>query len=60
MLPLEDGGVVDARLRVHGVESLRIIDCSIIPFLPDVNILGPVYMIAEKGAQMVPEDWDDL
>lgn len=60
MLPLEDGGVVDPRLRVHGVENLRIVDCSIIPFLPDVNILGPVYMIAEKGAQMVREDWDDL
>lgn len=59
MLPLKDGGVVDPRLRVHGVKNLRIVDCSIIPFLPDVNILGPVYMIAEKGAQMIREDWGD-
>jgi choline dehydrogenase len=60
MLPLEDGGVVDARLRVYGIDNLRVIDCSIIPLLPDVNILGPVYMIAEKGAEMIREDWDDV
>jgi choline dehydrogenase len=31
MAPLSDGGVVDARLRVHGVQSLRIVDASIFP-----------------------------
>lgn len=60
MLPEEDGGVVDPRLRVYGVDGLRVVDCSIIPVLPDVNILGPVYMIAEKGAEMIREDWDDI
>lgn len=59
MLPLEDGGVVDPRLRVYGVDSLRVIDCSILPILPDVNILASVYMVAEKGAEMIKEDWDD-
>ncbi|KEY73880.1 hypothetical protein S7711_06090 [Stachybotrys chartarum IBT 7711] len=59
MLPLEDGGVVDPRLRVYGVDGLRVIDCSIIPVLPDVNIVGPVFMIGEKGAQMIREDWGD-
>jgi choline dehydrogenase len=59
MLPLEDGGVVDPRLRVYGVEGLRVIDCSVIPVLPDVNILASVYMIAEKGAEMIKEDWGD-
>lgn len=59
MLPLEDGGVVDSQLRVYGVENLRVVDCSVIPLLPDVNILGPVYMIAEKGAEMIREAWDD-
>jgi choline dehydrogenase len=57
MLPLEDGGVVDARLKVYGVEGLRVVDCSIIPVLPDVNIAGPVYMIAEKGSDLIREDW---
>jgi choline dehydrogenase len=59
MLPEKDGGVVDHRLRVYGVDGLRIVDCSILPRLPDVNILGPVYMVAEKGAEMVREDWED-
>ncbi|KAF2677623.1 GMC oxidoreductase [Lentithecium fluviatile CBS 122367] len=60
MLPEEDGGVVDPRLRVYGVEGLRVIDCSIIPVLPDVNILAAVYMVAEKGADMIREDWGDV
>lgn len=59
MLPEEDGGVVDPRLRVYGVESLRVIDCSVIPVLPDANILASIYMIAEKGAEMLREDWED-
>ncbi|PVH99999.1 GMC oxidoreductase [Periconia macrospinosa] len=60
MLPLEHGGVVDPRLRVYGVQGLRVVDCSIIPQLPDVNIQAPVFMIGEKGAQMIREDWGDL
>ncbi|TDZ15169.1 Dehydrogenase patE [Colletotrichum orbiculare MAFF 240422] len=60
MLPLERGGVVDPRLRVYGVDGLRVVDCSIIPVLPDVNIVASVFMIGEKGAEMIREDWDDL
>ncbi|KAF9701202.1 hypothetical protein EKO04_000040 [Ascochyta lentis] len=60
MLPLEEGGVVDPRLQVYGVDALRVVDCSIIPVLPDVNILAAVYMIAEKGAEMNREDWEDV
>jgi choline dehydrogenase len=58
MRRLEDGGVVDPRLKVYGVNGLRVVDCSIIPVLPDVNIQGPVYTIGEKGAQMIREDWN--
>ncbi|OLN86760.1 Pyranose dehydrogenase 1-like protein 2 [Colletotrichum chlorophyti] len=60
MLPLEDGGVVDPRLKVYGVQGLRVVDCSIIPILPDVNIVASVFMIGEKGAELIREDWDDL
>ncbi|KAJ9605066.1 hypothetical protein H2200_010456 [Cladophialophora chaetospira] len=57
MLPEASGGVVDARLRVYGVQGLRIADVSIIPVLPDVNLQGPVYMIAEKAAMLIKEDY---
>ncbi|KAK2805318.1 hypothetical protein FQN50_006219 [Emmonsiellopsis sp. PD_5] len=60
MMPLEAGGVVDPRLRVYGIQNLRIVDSGIIPLLPDVNIQGPVFMIGEKGAQMIREDWGDV
>lgn len=59
MLPQADGGVVDPRLRVYGVDGLRVIDCSIVPVLPDVNILAAIYMLAEKGAEMIKEYWKD-
>lgn len=60
MLPFDQGGVVDSRLRVYNVSSLRVIDCSVIPHLPDVNIQAPVFMIGEKGAEMIREDWGDF
>ncbi|KAF6800964.1 Pyranose dehydrogenase 1-like protein 2 [Colletotrichum sojae] len=60
MLPEEDGGVVDPRLKVYGIDGLRVVDCSIIPILPDVNIVASVYMIGEKGAELIREDWDDF
>ncbi|KAK2756245.1 hypothetical protein FQN54_005653 [Arachnomyces sp. PD_36] len=60
MLPYEKGGVVDSRLRVYNTSRLRVIDVSIMPHLPDVNIQAPVFMIGEKGAMMVREDWGDL
>ena len=56
MRPQADGGVVDARLNVYGVQSLRVCDVSIIPVLPDVNLQGPVFMIAEKASVMIKQD----
>ncbi|HYL05299.1 MAG TPA: GMC family oxidoreductase N-terminal domain-containing protein [Thermoanaerobaculia bacterium] len=50
--------VVDARLRVHAVAGLRIVDASIMPHITTGNTHTPTTMIAEKAADMIKQDQD--
>ena len=48
--------VVDARLRVHGLQGLRVIDASVFPHITSGNTNAPTMMVAEKGADLVLQD----
>jgi choline dehydrogenase len=54
--PRQANGVLDSRLRVHGVERLRVVDASVFPRIPGFFIVGAVYMVAEKAADMILGD----
>jgi choline dehydrogenase-like flavoprotein len=50
------GAVVDARLRVHGVDDLRVVDASVMPSVVGGNTNAPVIMMAEKAVDMIRAD----
>jgi choline dehydrogenase len=48
-----DMAVTDPELKVHGVEGLRVVDASVMPYVTNGNIYAPVMMIAEKAADII-------
>ncbi len=52
----EVDGVVDARLLVHGIRQLRIVDASVFPAITSGNTNAPTIMVAEKGADLILAD----
>jgi choline dehydrogenase-like flavoprotein len=57
MLPKEKAGVVDTSLKVYGVDNLRVVDASAIPFISTANLQATVYGFAEKAADIIKNDW---
>ncbi|OQD76831.1 hypothetical protein PENDEC_c003G03207 [Penicillium decumbens] len=53
-------GVVDGGLKVHGFKNIRVIDASAFPVIPDCRIQNAVYMVGEKGADLIKADHKDL
>ncbi len=50
------GAVVDDRLRVYGINGLRVADCSIMPEIVSGNTNAPAIMIGEKASDLIIED----
>lgn len=50
-------GVVDPELRVKGVDGLRIVDASAIPRVPAGHLQVPVYILAERAADLIKASW---
>lgn len=56
MMPRDQGGVVDPRLRVYGTKNVRVADASIVPLHVRGNTVSLTYAIAEKAADLIKQD----
>ncbi|KAK0159394.1 hypothetical protein PV328_010273 [Microctonus aethiopoides] len=58
MAPKNSGGVVDSKLKVYGIQRLRVVDASIMPSIIAGHTNAPTYMIGEKASDMIKEEWN--
>lgn len=57
MLPRDNGGVVNERLKVYGTGNLRVADASVMPVICRGNTQSTVYAVAEKASDLIKDDW---
>jgi choline dehydrogenase len=54
---VDELSVVDPRtMKVHGVDGLRVVDASVMPYVTNGNIYAPTIMLAEKAADLIKGD----
>jgi choline dehydrogenase-like flavoprotein len=53
LMPEDLGGCVDSKLRVYGVQKLRVVDASILPLIPAAHLQATMYAVAEKAADVI-------
>ncbi len=57
MLPKNKGGVIGTDLKVYGTKGLRVVDMSILPFLPSSHLSALAYAVGEKAADVIIREW---
>jgi choline dehydrogenase len=50
---IDDMAVVDEKLKVHGIENLRVVDASVMPEITSGNLNAPTLMIAERASEFI-------
>ena len=58
MLPLNQGGVVDANLKVYGLSNVRVADASVPPMSFSAHLMGSTYGLAEQASTIIRNSWN--